>query len=632
MRGTGSILACLALLASATSPSSAGGSRPAIEVAVVPTPRLEDGPIERLRGEWRADVPSLGLALQVKVDGTEARPVLVITAPRLGIMAQSPRTVEVVDEAIVATLPGPGLVAAFRLEAGTKPRVVVSFPEGPPQVTGLEPAVADLTPVPAVRLAPGASRHDAILLIPGGGRLPLSIVIATIDGTRHALIDIPAQGLQGLALVPGKPADLAEEEPLAAEDGALLWRLPVPVPAELLLVPRGDSWQGRFRQGPLALDVAFERAADASVPSARRPQDPVPPFPYEEIEVEVPTPGGHVLAGTVLLPDSTPPSDGFPAVVLVTGSGPQNRDEEIMGHRPFRVLADRLARAGIASLRYDDRGIAGSTGEFASATSFDLADDAAASLAFLQAFPAIDRHRSGIAGHSEGGAVAAIVAAGMAPRLPDASPAFVVSIAGCGVGGDEVLRDQLARLYRASGVEESTIERIRDRQVRVLELAKADEVDRAGLLEALKDLQAAQYELQGVEVDEARRASLEAAGMAEMMSPWMQTFIRFDPADAFAEIDVPVLAVNGTLDLQVWHDLNLPAIEAAVRGGGGGVEVVRFEGLNHMLQPATTGRIDEYATIDITMDEDAMKTIADWIAVRSRVVAPGSEPKAPGDA
>lgn len=590
-----------------------------------------DSTVERLRGEWRADVPALDLALQVAVDGTAERPSLVVTAPRLGIIAKPPRTVEVVEDAIVATLPGPGLVAEFRLEIDPVPRVVVSFPAGPPQVTSLPPAGADLVRIPPVRTAPGASRHDATLQIPGGGRLPITIVLATIDGTAHALIDIPAQGIQGLALVPRDLADLDAEEPLAGEDGARLWRLPMPMPADLLIAPRGDSWQGRFRQGPLALDLDFERAPDATVSSARRPQDPVPPFPYREVEVEVPTPGGHVLAGTVLLPDAESPEGGHPAVVLVTGSGPQNRDEEIMGHRPFRVLADHLARAGIASLRYDDRGIAGSTGEFAGATSFDLADDAAAALAFLQAYPGIDPHRSGIAGHSEGGTVAAIVAAGMAPTAKEASPAFVVSIAGCGVRGDRVLYDQLARIYRASGVDEATIEGIRERQLKVLVSAAADEVDREGLMEALRALQAAQFELQGLEIDDERRASLEAAGMAEMMSPWMQAFIRFDPAEAFAGVDVPVLAVNGTLDLQVWHDLNLPAIEAAVRGGGGSVEIVRFADLNHMLQPAKTGAIEEYGSIDITMAEDAMKTIADWIGARSPVVAPKTDSDASED-
>ena len=119
--------------------------------------------------------------------------------------------------------------------------------------------------------------------------------------------------------------------------------------------------------------------------------------------------------------------------------------------------------------------------------------------------------------------------------------------------------------------------------------------------------------------------------MAEMMSPWMQAFIRFDPAEAFARVGVPVLAVNGTLDLQVWHDLNLPAIEKAVRDGGGSVEIVRFADLNHMLQPAKTGGIEEYASIDITMAEDALKTIADWIGARAPVAAPKTGSDVSGD-
>lgn len=585
----------------------------AVASASTPASVRDEDVVTRLRGEWRADVPLPGgLAVQVAVDGTVDAPSLVLTIPKLGVFAQPPRSVSIEDGRIVARIAAVGLVAEVRLAPGPPAAVTIGFPAGPPQVTGLAPATADLIVVPPIRTSPGASRHDAVLVIPGGGRLPITVVLATVDGVEHGLVDIPAQGIQGLALVPAAVEEIAGDEPLAAEPGVRRWVLPVPVPADLVLVPRGDSWQGRFRQGPLALEVAFERAADAAVLASRRPQDPVPPLPYAEIEVEIPTPGGHVLAGTIAMP---PAAEGetVPAVVLVTGSGPQNRDEELMGHRPFRVLADRLARAGIASLRYDDRGIAGSTGEFAGATSFDLADDAAAAFAFLRTQPGIDPARSGLAGHSEGGAVVAIVAAGMAPALPSVDPAFIVSIAGCGVSGDRVLADQLARIYRAAGVDEVTIERIRERQARVLAAMRSDELDLDDLKEAMRGLQEAQLELQGGDLDESSREALEAAGISEMTSPWMRTFVRFDPADAFSKVRVPVLALNGTLDLQVWHDLNLPAIEEAVRRGGGTVEAVRFDGLNHLLQPATTGGIDEYGVTDITMDEDAMAAIGRWI-------------------
>jgi hypothetical protein len=141
-------------------------------------------------------------------------------------------------------------------------------------------------------------------------------------------VDIPAQGVQGLALLPVAIDEaLLEREPRAGEPGARCWRLPVPVEATLVVVPAGDSWQGRFAQGPLSLDIEFARAADAAIPASRRPQDPMPPLPYDEIEVEIPTPAGHVLAGTLALPPQAA-ADPVPAVVLVTGSGKREAVKE----------------------------------------------------------------------------------------------------------------------------------------------------------------------------------------------------------------------------------------------------------------------------------------------------------------
>ncbi|MEC8320368.1 MAG: alpha/beta hydrolase, partial [Planctomycetota bacterium] len=339
----------------------------------------------------------------------------------------------------------------------------------------------------------------------------------------------------------------------------------------------------------------------------------VPPLPYAEVEAEVATPAGHVLAGTLVIPGTDPDENGFPAVVLVTGSGPQNRDEELLGHRPFLVLADRLARMGIASFRYDDRGVGASTGEFSTATGFDLADDAAAALGYLKRAPGVDCDRCGVVGHSEGGLLAAIVAAGMAPSFPEAAPAFVVSIAGTGVDGGAIMSDQSARILRAAGADEDAIRDVDAAHRALMDAMRNEEVESTVIEPLLAELQDRQLALQGVELDEADLAELRRAGMASMGSPWMRAFIRFDPAVAWRSVRVPVLAVNGTLDLQVWHDLNLPAIERAVRDGGGAVEIVRFEGLNHMLQPTTTGSPDEYAIIDTTMDEAAMESIGSWV-------------------
>ena len=545
--------------------------------------------------------------MQVRFEEQDGGVVAFATIPKLGMIDQPSSSVDV-DGGITTTVFGrPGFRVALEwFESADATTGRFGFLEGPESLVEL--AAVDFQPesTPEIRTAPGASRHDATLEIPGGGELPLSLVLADVDGRTFALIDIPAQGLVGFHL---KACDAGE----VRSSGSMCWTLPVGVDAVLTLEPAGNSWTGRFEQGGLDIPIEFSRASDAAAIARRRPQDPVPPFPYENHEVVVEPTAGHQLAGTLVLPRGTAPASGFPAVVMATGSGGQNRDQEILGHRPFRLLADRLARAGIASLRLDDRGIAGSTGDFTTATTRDFAHDLAAGLAFLRARAEIDSNRSGILGHSEGGTVAALVASGMAPAYPDAAPAFVVSIAGCGVDGGRILADQLPRIHAAIGGDPAEVSRIASLQARVVELARADPIDTQALGDAMVALQRTQILAGGGEVDPDIDESLRIAGLQLMTSPWMREFIRLDPAIAWADIDVPILAINGTLDLQVSVDLNLDAIRAAVETGGGDVRTVRLDGLNHLLQPCTTGLPSEYGVIETTMDESAMRLIAEFI-------------------
>ena len=578
-----------------------------------------------LVGTWWGEAPVPGGGVFVQLDVVEvANPIdgieVSVSIPKLGLFASRPRSIDFNGDELDITTSGSGVGVEIRVskpDADGRSAASFTFTEGPPRLVALARCDFTVQKVPAVRTLPGAVRHDGMLELPGGGRLPITVVFAEWNGVRHGLIDIPAQGVQGLVLLATgleAPKEVAEgEASIESHPEARGWRVPVPVEASLVVRPEGDSLVGRFRQGPVTIPVAFKRMADAKLLASRRPQDPVPPFPYREIELEVPTPAGHVLAGTLLVPGLDPAIQGHPAVVLVTGSGQQNRDEEVFGHRPFRVLADRLARAGIVSLRFDDRGIAGSTGDFATATTLDFAFDAAAVLAYLQRRPETDPDQCGMVGHSEGGAVAAIVAAGMAPGFPDVRGAFVVSIAGTGVDGGDVLADQLPRTYRAMGVDEASIESISEVQRRVLELIRDPDSALEAKVEAIRELQRRQLALQGAEIDQEMLASLEAAGVEQLTSPWMETFVRFDPAEAWGRVRVPVLAVNGTLDTQVSSELNLGSIVTAVEAGGGRVEAIRFEGLNHMLQPAITGGVDEYGSIDITMDEKALAVITAWI-------------------
>ena len=173
--------------------------------------------------------------------------------------------------------------------------------------------------------------------------------------------------------------------------------------------------------------------------------------------------------------------------------------------------------------------------------------------------------------------------------------------------------DQMSRIYLASGVDEADAARVVELQAKAIELARADETDEVALGDAMVDLQRAQLELTGSEIDDGMEASLRAAGLQLMTTPWMREFIRLDPADAWRRVEVPILAINGTLDLQVSADLNLDAIEAAVEAGGGDLRIVRLEGFNHMLQPTTTGLPTEYGAIETTMDETAMRIMAEFI-------------------
>jgi hypothetical protein len=366
--------------------------------------------------------------------------------------------------------------------------------------------------------------------------------------------------------------------------------------------PAGDSLHGFWSQGsPLPLSMG-RGAAPAAVAKAR-PQDPKPPFPYHSQDVTVSSVAGVTLAGTVLIPNGPGP---FPAVVFVTGSGPQDRDETLLGHHPFLVIADYLARHGIASLRYDDRGVAHSTGNFATSTSADFADDAEAAVRFLRGVPGISRDRVGIIGHSEGGLIGPMVAA----RSRDV--AFVVMMAGPGIPGDSILLLQQRLIALAGGAPAARVDVTIATNRRMFRAVKTA-VDSAA---AAANLNATRNEMLA-DVPEAQRAAAGAQldqGIKELEQPWMRYFLRYDPRPTLRKVTVPVLALGGTLDLQVPPEENLTAIDAALKEGGNrDYRVVRLPGLNHLFQTATTGAPSEYEKIDETVSPSALELMASWI-------------------
>lgn len=334
-----------------------------------------------------------------------------------------------------------------------------------------------------------------------------------------------------------------------------------------------------------------------------RPQTPVPPFPYREVELAYDSPAdpGVHLTGTLTMPAGSGP---HPAVLLITGSGQQDRDETIFDHKPFLVLADHLARQGIASLRVDDRGKGGSHGEVANATTQDFARDASVSLAQLRAAPGIDPDRVGLVGHSEGGLIAAMLAA-----EPGNHVAFIVMLAGPGLSGAKILSAQVEDSARMAGVSGPALETIVELQESLIAQVLASHENSADLAERLAS--SLMKHAPAMSVDMARQR------VARLATPWFRYFLATDPAEFLSRVQCPVLALNGSLDRQVRATDNLTAIGRALTAAGNTEgTLMTLAGLNHLFQTATTGAPSEYAQIDETIAPTALAQISDWIQHR----------------
>ncbi len=430
------------------------------------------------------------------------------------------------------------------------------------------------------------------------GKLAMTLVFArTPGGNWVGVIDVPAQGLTGMPLTTvGRDGDAITATLEIPGSG-------VQITAEI--VEDAQRLTGRFKQGPFDIEFDFPREADYAVPTMNRPQHPEPPYPYTVRDVTIEHPDGHTLAGTLTIPSGAGP---FAAAVMITGSGPQDRDETIFGHKSFLVIADHLARNGIAVLRCDDRGTAESGGTFEGATTADFATDALAALQYLATVEGVDARRVGLIGHSEGALIAPMVG-GLTDDVD-----FMVLLAGTGVPGDELLLLQAQLIAKAAGADEMVMAATRAQQQRLFELIRQG-LDEQQLRGELRPIIEAQLEMAGLE-GETLHDAVEAQ-IAQVTSPWMRYFITYDPRPALTRVKCPVLALNGTVDLQVHHDQNLPEILKAINAGGGDVTIRRYEGLNHLFQPSETGALSEYATIEITFDEAVLRDIVVWIQERS---------------
>jgi pimeloyl-ACP methyl ester carboxylesterase len=424
---------------------------------------------------------------------------------------------------------------------------------------------------------------DGALTVPAGIKVPLLLHIHGATAT----MDSPDQNAKAVPIELQRNAE------------AVVIRLPK-AGAEFdgVLSPDGKTMSGPFRQGGMTMQASFTlRAPGAAVAGPDRPQTPHAPFPYTARDVTFTGGDGVTLAGTLTQPKGSGP---FPAVVMIAGSGPQNRDETVDGHRLFLVIADRLTRDGIAVLRYDKRGVGASKGDYATATRVDFAADAEGAFRWLAAQPKIAAGKVGLIGHSEGAEIAPTVA------NRDWSVDFVVLLSAPALPGVGIIVAQQRAIALAMGTPVAKANAASELERKIL-----DAVRRAATAEQ------ARTAAEAIMVGSGMPAAQAAAQAREVGSPWFRAFLDDDPAPALRRLRTPVLVVDGSKDLQVLPSMNLPIIRAALRDKPDAT-IVEIPGLNHLLQPATTGAPQEYGAITTTISPAVLDLVSRWIAERTR--------------
>jgi pimeloyl-ACP methyl ester carboxylesterase len=413
----------------------------------------------------------------------------------------------------------------------------------------------------------------------------------TADG---GTVDFPTQGANGI-----------EMENFQADGASFSFSvLPAPQTASFEGELQGDALSGKFMQA--GYEGTFSATRGVAQTATAEPKE------YKEEEVTFKN-GDVTLAGTLSLPNAAAP---HPAMVLISGSGAQNRDEEIFGFKPFAILADELTKAGIAVLRYDDRGIGGSSKGTADDTSETFAGDVRAAMDYLATRQDIDAAKIGLLGHSEGGIIAPLVA------VETGKPAFLVLFAGPGIAGSELLVEQAVAVAASGGMSDAEVERVRTQQQAVVDAVVSGEgLDelRADLIEqyraAADKLPAQQKQALG-DLDKWAEATVDTA-FAQLQSPWMKFFLTHDPAATLEKVTVPVLAMFGEKDVQVPPEFNVEPLKAALeKAGNEDVSVTVIPDANHLFQAAKTGSPDEYTTLPKEFAPGVIDTIVGWVTER----------------
>lgn len=420
----------------------------------------------------------------------------------------------------------------------------------------------------------------------GMSKLSMIINISDSLGVLKATMDVPIQGVKGDKI---NLIELKGDSLIFA-----LTSLRVKYSGKI----DSDSIVGNFTQRGMSFSLTFKRVAKGE-DAYRKPQDPKKPYPYIYEDVTFKNRASNItLSGTLTYPHE---GSNFPIVVLVSGSGPQNRDESLLGHRPFLVLSDYLTRRGIAVLRYDDRGVGQSEGIYNIATLSEFASDAASAIDYVYNRCEFDKKRVGILGHSEGGTIAFNLAAREGSKLN-----FIVSMAGMAVHGDTLMRSQRVAILNKMGYTEEFIQKNEEMIAQAKLFIKRH--GRVGNQTSLDSL-AMEFLPDSINSDKQFK-SVFMTGVRQLSSPEIYSLMNCDPAAWLSKIECPVLALNGEKDLQVLADLNLENLKRLVNAN---LTIKRYSNLNHLFQNCTTGLPVEYGQIDETISEEVLNDIASWI-------------------
>jgi len=425
-----------------------------------------------------------------------------------------------------------------------------------------------------------------------GSKLPLIFHFTKVDQGYTATMDSPNQGAKVIAL--NDVSFTNNTLSLAFSAAAIKYTGKWTNENEIV---------GTFEQGTFSTPLSLTKG----VVETKRSQEPAEPYPYYTENVQFFNKKENFsLAGTLSLPKK---EGKFPAVILISGSGQQNRNSEILGHKSFLIISDYLTRNGIAVLRYDDRGVGESKGDPSLSTSADFAEDARAAIEYLRTRKEIKTKKIGIIGHSEGGMIAPMIAAN------DKNIAFLVLLAGPGVSGDALLIEQNYEIGKLAGMSEESLESSKLTNQTIYDILKLNED-----LASVKTKLTAYFQSNVEKIPEAERPSKEEIDKTlkdevnGIATPWLRYFISYNPKENLQKVKSPVLVLNGEKDIQVPAKSNTAGISEALKSGGNNkVTLQIFPNHNHLFQHCTTCKVEEYSLLDETFSPEVLKTMSDWI-------------------